>query len=249
MVKSFAENARQLARNPLGIIALFIVLIYGLASMVITVNSTLTAPERFPIIIFLVVFPVIVLGVFGWLVSQHNEKLYAPIDFASDEGFHAAMKGGRGRSKPVANLDRDISETVSNVLGAEEFISSLKGKVDFHEALTSVAEKITDEIRDKSFISIDTSEFSGPPNDQHKFPVAAFPTLNALTDEVYFLIDSEVGPYEYGYSWVLKFADSGAVVENLRMISGAGPGRPMLDRRSLSEVEIHPGTKLIVSRV
>jgi hypothetical protein len=32
--KSFGETAKSLARNPLGIIALFIVLVYGLASLV-----------------------------------------------------------------------------------------------------------------------------------------------------------------------------------------------------------------------
>jgi lipopolysaccharide export LptBFGC system permease protein LptF len=63
-------------RNPLGIIALFIVLIYGFASLVLTFGANLQSEERLPIVWFLVLFPVLALVVFGWLVSRHHAKLY-----------------------------------------------------------------------------------------------------------------------------------------------------------------------------
>jgi len=47
---SFAASARHLARNPLGIIALFIVLIYAFASLVVGFSNKLTAAERLPVI-------------------------------------------------------------------------------------------------------------------------------------------------------------------------------------------------------
>jgi len=86
-VKTFGDTAKSLARNPLGIIALFLVLVYGLAAMVITFGSQLQPGERFPLVYFLVFFPVLVLAVFTWLVSRHSGKLFAPADFKNEDNY------------------------------------------------------------------------------------------------------------------------------------------------------------------
>ncbi len=44
--KNFAETAKGLARNPLGIIALFIVLVHGFASLVTAFAGSFSAGER-----------------------------------------------------------------------------------------------------------------------------------------------------------------------------------------------------------
>lgn len=86
-VKGFGETAKSLARNPLGIIALFIVLVYGFASLVTAFAGSFTAAERAPLIYFLVIFPMLVLGVFAWLVSKHSGKLFAPSDFKNEDNY------------------------------------------------------------------------------------------------------------------------------------------------------------------
>lgn len=86
-IKDFGDTAKGLAKNPLGIIALFIVLIYGFASLVVGLSDKLVAGERLPLIWFLVVFPCLVLFIFAWLVSRHHTKLYAPSDYKQDEAF------------------------------------------------------------------------------------------------------------------------------------------------------------------
>src|SRR6266545_675783 len=86
-IKSFGEVAKGLARNPLGIIALFIVLVYGFASLVTAFASSFTATERLPLVYFLVLFPILVLGVFAWLVSKHSGKLFAPSDFKNEDNY------------------------------------------------------------------------------------------------------------------------------------------------------------------
>jgi len=85
--KSFGETAKSLARNPLGIIALFIVLVYGFASLVTAFAGSFTAGERLPLIYFLIIFPVLVLCVFSWLVSKHSGKLFAPSDFRNEDNY------------------------------------------------------------------------------------------------------------------------------------------------------------------
>lgn len=73
----FLKGAKDLARNPLGIIALFISLIYGFASLLLGSSADkLTEAERWPIIIFIVLFPVMVLVAFYKLVTHHHGKLY-----------------------------------------------------------------------------------------------------------------------------------------------------------------------------
>ncbi len=85
---SFTKSAKDLSRNPLGIIALFIVLVYGFACLLFGFSaSDLESAERSPIIWFVVLFPVLVLGLFGWLVSNHHDKLYAPTDYRDDDSF------------------------------------------------------------------------------------------------------------------------------------------------------------------
>jgi CheY-like chemotaxis protein len=86
-MKNFAETAKGLARNPLGIIALFIVLVYGFASLVAAFSGSFSSAERVPLIYFLILFPVIVLGAFTWLVSKHSGKLFAPSDFRDEDNY------------------------------------------------------------------------------------------------------------------------------------------------------------------
>lgn len=89
--KTFGETAKGLSKNPLGIIALFIVLVYGFASLVTAFSSSLSANERLPLIWFLVVFPILVLAVFAWLVSRHAGKLYSPSDYKNEENYVAVV--------------------------------------------------------------------------------------------------------------------------------------------------------------
>ncbi len=86
-VKKFGETANSLARNPLGIIALFIVLVYGFACLVTAFSSSFTPQQKTPLVWFLVIFPVLVLAVFAWLVSMHSGKLFAPADFKNEENY------------------------------------------------------------------------------------------------------------------------------------------------------------------
>jgi sugar phosphate permease len=71
-IAAFLTNSKGLAKNPLGIIALFISLIYGFACLVLGISGTsLKENERLILIIFLVVFPIIILVSFVFLVTRH----------------------------------------------------------------------------------------------------------------------------------------------------------------------------------
>ncbi|MBA3522713.1 MAG: hypothetical protein H0T90_09460 [Gemmatimonadales bacterium] len=87
-LSNFTDAAKSLGRSPLGIIALFIILIYGVAALVLgTTAESLSEALKAPLVWFLVGFPVLVLAIFGWLVSGHHTKLYGPSDFADQKLF------------------------------------------------------------------------------------------------------------------------------------------------------------------
>jgi hypothetical protein len=120
----FGKTATGLSRNPLGIIALFIVLVYGVAGLVTAFASSLGPTDRTPLIWFLVLFPVLVLAVFAWLVSRHFEKLYGPADY-KDEKHFVAMQLAAAASLAVASDRRgeqggqelDFRTVIDAVLG------------------------------------------------------------------------------------------------------------------------------------
>lgn len=86
----FAESALGFTKSPLGIIALFIVLVYGFASLVVGLGSGLSE-HIVPLIYFMVFFPVLVFMGFLWLVAKHHNKLYGPSDFKNEDNFIKAL--------------------------------------------------------------------------------------------------------------------------------------------------------------
>ena len=99
-LKEFGDIAKKLSVNPLGIIALFIVLVYGIAALVLGLSSSSFEPgERLPLIWFLVGFPPIVLFTFAWLVAKHHAKLYAPKDYPDPTQFLQTLSTDQQRKK------------------------------------------------------------------------------------------------------------------------------------------------------
>ena len=90
--RDFAETAKALSRNPLGILGLFQVLTYGVAALVAIFATSFTPFQRNVLTAFLIGFPLLLLLVFVWLVTRHSGKLFAPSDFRKDETYLQAMQ-------------------------------------------------------------------------------------------------------------------------------------------------------------
>jgi len=95
MTDQFERTAVKLSQGPLGIIALFIVLIHGFASLVLGLAATdIGEGNRSILVWFLVLFPVVVFFIFAWLVSCHHAKLYPPQAFR-EEGYFVSLAFGQ----------------------------------------------------------------------------------------------------------------------------------------------------------
>lgn len=98
-MQEFGEIAIQLAKNPLGIIALAFVLIYGIAGF-LSRSPKFNEYDRKILVWFLVFFPCLVLAVFTYLVMFHHTKLYAPYDYTDERYFFGAEKGTPSEASP-----------------------------------------------------------------------------------------------------------------------------------------------------
>lgn len=107
---SFGDIAIRLARNPLGIIGLAFVLVYGIAGYTAT-SDVFSPDERKIIVYFLVLFPVLIIGVFYKLVTDHHTKLYAPSDFRDDANFLQSLDARISNSPKVLELE-EITERI-----------------------------------------------------------------------------------------------------------------------------------------
>ena len=99
-IGGFMGNAKGFVRNPLGIVALFVSLIYGMACLVVTKGlEVLTLNERLVLIAFIVAFPLILLVVFFILVVCFPGHLYGPSDFKDEKWWVQVIFGDELRNK------------------------------------------------------------------------------------------------------------------------------------------------------
>lgn len=182
----FLTTAKGLSKNPLGIIALFILLVYGFACLVVGASSQLSSIDRHIIVCFIVIFPFVVLYTFNRLVCNHTEKLYAPADYTGDEAFLKGLHEGRAPRKDLEKLGEQITEKIKSTLSGDELTAGLKEPGEMRGRLQKAAEKITSEIRASSFITIDTRPLVGNSGEVFELPYGAFINFDDLTNEIYF---------------------------------------------------------------
>lgn len=148
-MNDFMKNASGLTKNPLGIIALFISLIYGFACIVLStsLSNMTTEEERLPLIWFIILFPIFILLAFIYLVVNHHEKLYSPSDFREDDSFIQALNGRRikRKQKKEAQILED-AEIVSDSSG-----ENLKEEEEEEEEKEDNQPKTTEEPKSNNY--------------------------------------------------------------------------------------------------
>jgi tetratricopeptide (TPR) repeat protein len=82
--------AAAIVRNPLSVIALFVLLVEAIATItLIQVNGN--AQVAFPLVWFVVVFPTLIALLFFGTLWWRHQFLYSPMEYRSDESFLTAM--------------------------------------------------------------------------------------------------------------------------------------------------------------
>jgi len=107
-IEKFAQATRGFSRNPLGILALFVLLVYALAGLVLSVSGeNVGESQRWTLIWFLVVFPILTLMAFYRLVTKHHTKLYAPGDYRDEGLFLQSLTIEEQRARIISDAGTD----------------------------------------------------------------------------------------------------------------------------------------------
>jgi tetratricopeptide (TPR) repeat protein len=140
--KEFGKLAQRLSRNPLGIIALFIVMIYTMATLLVGLSKLDPGLQKI-FVWFLVTFPVLVLIAFYILVTKHSGKLYAPQDFSDEANFLRILEAAEFEKSPrFISFIRELSNN------AEKELDDLRAELK-KTSVPSLTEEPSEEVKEK----------------------------------------------------------------------------------------------------
>jgi hypothetical protein len=123
---SFFKTASGMHRNPLGLIALFIISVYAIGALVVGFgNERFYEAPSHPVILFMAIFPVAVLFVFYLLVAYFHTHLYGPSDFINQAHFFRAPS-----PRELESVDTGIATSGADVPVVESDVSILNAKYD-----------------------------------------------------------------------------------------------------------------------
>lgn len=150
---------KSLINNPLGIIGFFLVIVEGMASLVIT-NSSLEWYHNLVLVIFIVLFPMLVLRVFYKLVSEHSDKLYSPKDFKDEKLFMDYINKDTGKAikiKPFKpeeiELDEQFKAEIKKIANIKPFNEKLSTLIRVNSRITKF-EQIISLLKDNGFNTV-----------------------------------------------------------------------------------------------
>lgn len=220
--------------SPLGVIGLFI----GLSEATAGAAAIGTdGASRLILATFAVVFPLLVFGIFIWLLLIHPGNLYPPDQYTAHTSIQSYVNAlRRERRASQAALEKAIVKGVSAVAQEQ---GGPGGQAVEESVQRAVAEVVSREsVRvERSGLITGAEPVSIAVDEQT--------TVQDLLDAVYFSLDDAVGPYEYGKTWRLL---DPAGAELRKADSGRARYRQeRRDTRPLSEVGIEGGTTLTVA--
>lgn len=128
---NLVSEAKNFIKNPLGIIGLFIILVYATAALVAGVtmfNKGLGVND--PITWFIIGFPVLVLVVFFILVVYYHTNLYAPSDFLDTSDWIELQKLLYGLDKQADQMSRALGTRAIEFADQQKRIDEAKSLVD-----------------------------------------------------------------------------------------------------------------------
>ena len=113
-IKEFGKNAVALSGRPIGIIALFILLVYASFAAALVSGEGLTEIQRSLIIGFMIIYSCLVLYVFYSLVTKHPGKLYSPKDFNNEDHFLEVIRE-KLHQDISTDVEKEINKRISNL--------------------------------------------------------------------------------------------------------------------------------------
>ncbi len=228
--------------TPLGIIFLFVTLSEAILGVGISQTNSWI---QVVLAVFACIFPSGVAAAFFYILYHRPENFYAPKDFAGDASYLESMKEARAiRIQRYSEAALNIQHTVEEGVRSATMRPELSDPTQRNVIVAEEVERISKELKG-TFVTIDLSKFEKNMG-EITLPIAAYDTLNDLTDEIFFVLQGHVRPFAYGYDWLLRNKETKEVIISRRVLEKIPVGRPAPDMRSLKELGIIGGMELEV---
>lgn len=153
-MKKFGDTASRLSKNPLGILALLIVLVYAIAGLVAS-STNFSGSDLTILVWFLVLFPLVVLASLVFLVCNHHDKLYAPSDFTDESHFVSLVDQSLAQSEnfnrldnSTKNIEQELEAISDNDADQDEVIEELSFESSKRHQLTDEKVLVLEALRD-----------------------------------------------------------------------------------------------------
>ncbi|MEV5878324.1 hypothetical protein AB0L75_29695 [Streptomyces sp. NPDC052101] len=238
-----SEGTSGRVLNPLWIISLFL----GLAE--VTVGVAATQAEGWiqgMLAVFSVVFPSAVAVAFFRTLLTRPFVLYAPRDYPdapSIEAYVTAVSSAAGR-----NLE-NVGSAVR--LALEEVVVPRLPAADQERTEDLIEEAVQAAVGDFQRRSVEVDLSGIDPS--MEVAVLTFPldmvTVSHVLDTVYLTISDLVDAYTYGSQWILVDPTTGRRLTDIGSASLSPAGIPREDNRSLREIGVRPGSRLLAKRM
>lgn len=150
-----ANNRLGVAKNPIGVIGLFLVLVEAIAAFVVT-QSSLPYSLNLILVLFIALFPLAVLLVFYMLVTRHHKKLYSPSDFKDEKNFVNTYDSATQIERFVEVDTTEGIETTSAKEGMS--ISDINLIKDSLNTIVSMQKSLTDKDKEEETAIVEHAE-------------------------------------------------------------------------------------------
>lgn len=130
MLNNFDRSSNAFSRGPLGIIALFLSFVYATSVAFRAFSQNVTELQSLFIILFIVIFPILVLLSFVYLVAKHPHSLYPPSEFKDEENF-LLLQSKANTALVKASAKPDINQNTEQLPTDEpldKFLKKARGK-------------------------------------------------------------------------------------------------------------------------
>jgi len=181
--------------SPLWIIALFVALSETTAGVA---STTTNGAIALMFAVFAVAFPLLVLGVFVWLLLAHPGNLYSPWQYTEQTDVQSYSEAlSRESRRRGAIFKRAISEALATGAAAKQ---DELGATE--QGVGAQAAARFEQVVEESCVTINRSLLMDGA-EPVQIPATPETTVNELLDSIWFSISSAVEPFTYNKSWVL----------------------------------------------
>ncbi|MET8984514.1 hypothetical protein ABZW49_03600 [Nonomuraea wenchangensis] len=227
--------------NPLWIISLFL----GLTELTIGIATTqATGWIQGLFAIFAVVFPTGVAAIFFGILWKRPYVLYAPKDFSNRptvSDFVAAMSSSTDKS--LNSIESIVRDAITSSLSSEIAVPARQ------EILEAAIEHAYLELKDQ-WLEVELWRIHYRLG-KIPFRIQATKdlTISELLDDLYAALSDYIEPYTYGESWTLKNYKDNHIYRDMGRQWAQKNLDSDFDYRSIDEVGIQPGVRLIAIRL